>query len=62
MHPVSVQSVEREAFDIGRQRRRAGDEDIAEIDGKSIGNHPGAGPMTRRLQSLYKDLVKENIS
>ena len=35
---------------------------VAEIDGKSIGNHPGAGPMTRRLQSLYKDLVKENIS
>ena len=35
---------------------------VAEIDGKSIGEHAGAGPMTKRLQSLYKELVKENVA
>ncbi|MEQ8652668.1 MAG: D-amino acid aminotransferase [Kiloniellales bacterium] len=31
---------------------------VAEIDGKPIGDQQGAGPMTRRLQTLYRDLVK----
>jgi len=35
---------------------------VAEIDGKSIGEHAGAGPMTQRLQGLYKALIEENIS
>jgi len=32
---------------------------IAEIDGKVIGDGQGAGPMTRRLQGLYKELLLE---
>lgn len=35
---------------------------VAEIDGKCIGELTGAGPMTQRLQGLYKDLVKENTA
>jgi len=35
---------------------------VAEIDGKPIGEHTGSGPMTKRLQGLYKDLVKQNIA
>ena len=30
---------------------------VAEIDGKPIGNEKGAGPMTQRLQALYKKLI-----
>lgn len=30
---------------------------VAEIDGKPIGNGKGAGPMTQRLQALYKELI-----
>lgn len=30
---------------------------VAEIDGKPIGNKKGAGPMTQRLQALYKELI-----
>ena len=30
---------------------------VAEIDGKPIGNEKGAGPMTQRLQALYKELI-----
>ena len=30
---------------------------VAEIDGKPIGNRKGAGPMTQRLQALYKELI-----
>ena len=30
---------------------------VAEIDGKMIGDGAGAGPMTRRLQGLYKGLL-----
>lgn len=33
---------------------------VASIDGKTIGEHEGAGPMTRRLRELYKDLVKRS--
>ncbi len=33
---------------------------VAEIDGKLIGDQQGAGPMTRRLQGLYRDLVRRN--
>jgi len=34
---------------------------VAEIDGKSIGEHVGTGPMTIRLQALYKQLIADNI-
>ena len=30
---------------------------VAEIDGKPIGNGKSAGPMTQRLQALYKELI-----
>ncbi|MEP1442611.1 MAG: aminotransferase class IV [Hyphomicrobiales bacterium] len=30
---------------------------VAEIDGKAIGDKKGAGPMTQRLQALYKELI-----
>ncbi|MEP3234107.1 MAG: aminotransferase class IV [Hyphomicrobiales bacterium] len=30
---------------------------VAEIDGKPIGKEKGAGPMTQRLQALYKELI-----
>ncbi len=35
---------------------------VAEIDGKTIGDDDGAGPITRRLRAVYKDLVAENIA
>jgi len=35
---------------------------VAEIDGKPIGDHTGAGPMTRRLQGLYKNLIEMHIA
>jgi branched-chain amino acid aminotransferase len=35
---------------------------VAEIDGRKIGTQDGAGPMTRRLRGLYKDLVAENVA
>jgi branched-chain amino acid aminotransferase len=31
---------------------------VAEIDGKKIGEHNGTGPITQRLQNLYKALLK----
>ena len=34
---------------------------VAEIDGKRIGDHVGAGPMTTRIQALYKSLIEKNI-
>lgn len=34
---------------------------VAEIDGKKIGEHNGAGPITQRLQGLYKALIKAHI-
>ncbi len=33
---------------------------VAEIDGKPIGDHKGTGPMTKRLQALYRALVIKN--
>lgn len=30
---------------------------VASVDGKIIGTHQGAGPMTQRIRGLYKDLV-----
>ncbi len=35
---------------------------VAAIDGKAIGEHHGAGPMTRRLRELYKDLVARSTA
>lgn len=35
---------------------------VAEIDGKSISDQGGAGPMTLRIRELYKDLVAENVA
>ncbi len=35
---------------------------VAEIDGKPIGDHEGAGPMTRRVRELYKNLVAQNVA
>ena len=32
---------------------------VAEIDGKKIGDVPGAGPMTLRIRELYKKLIEE---
>ena len=34
---------------------------VSEIDGKAIGSSPGAGPVTQRIRTLYKQLVMENI-
>lgn len=33
---------------------------VASIDGKKIGEHEGAGPTTRRLRELYKELVQRS--
>ena len=35
---------------------------VAEIDGKKIGHHDGAGPMTIRLRELYRQMVAENTA
>lgn len=35
---------------------------VAEIDGKTIGDGNGAGPMTRKIRALYKDLILNNIN
>ena len=35
---------------------------VAEVDGKAIGVHIGAGPMTQKLQELYKKLIQQNIA
>ncbi len=35
---------------------------VAEIDGKAIGPHQGAGPMTLRIRELYKQMVAENVA
>lgn len=34
---------------------------VAMVDGKTIGEHDGAGPMTRRIRQLYKDLVMTSV-
>jgi len=33
---------------------------VAEIDNKRIGQHTGAGPVTKRIQGLYKGLIKQS--
>ncbi len=35
---------------------------VASLDGVKIGDHDGAGPVTRQLRALYADLVKQNVS
>ena len=35
---------------------------VASLDGVKIGEHDGAGPVTRQLRALYAELVKRNIS
>ncbi len=35
---------------------------VASIDGKTIGNESGAGPITRQIRALYKDLVANNVA
>jgi branched-chain amino acid aminotransferase len=35
---------------------------VATIDGKPIGNYEGLGPITRRLQGLYMNLVRKNTA
>jgi len=35
---------------------------VASIDDKDIGEHTGAGPITQKIQTLYKQLVESNIS
>jgi|TARA_B100000029_G_scaffold513239_1_gene612156 branched-chain amino acid aminotransferase len=35
---------------------------VASIDGKPIGENKGAGPMTKRLQNLYEQLIKQNTT
>ncbi|MEM8797602.1 MAG: D-amino acid aminotransferase [Pseudomonadota bacterium] len=34
---------------------------VSEIDGKPIGTGKGAGPVTRRIQALYKDLIRQQV-
>ena len=34
---------------------------VAEIDGKTIGEQSGTGPITQRLQALYKTLLKDHV-
>jgi branched-chain amino acid aminotransferase len=35
---------------------------VAEIDGKTIGEQTGAGPVTQEIQRLYKDLIADHLS
>lgn len=35
---------------------------VASMDGKTIGEHEGAGPLTQKIQRLYKDLIRRNIA
>jgi len=35
---------------------------VAEIDGKPIGDRVGAGPVTQRLQALYKEKIQRHIA
>lgn len=35
---------------------------VAELDGKPIGEGNGAGPMTKRIQALYKEMIKAHVS
>ena len=33
---------------------------VSKIDGKTIGHHNGTGPVTTRIQALYRDLIAQN--
>ena len=35
---------------------------VSEVDGRLIGDGPLPGPVTRKLQSLYKDLISKNTA
>ncbi len=35
---------------------------VAEVDGKPIGEGPGAGPLTRHIRALYHDLVARDVA
>ncbi len=35
---------------------------VAEIDGKPIGSGEGAGPVTQKIQTLYKALISEHVA
>ncbi|MEP3247440.1 MAG: aminotransferase class IV [Sneathiella sp.] len=35
---------------------------VAEIDGKVLGSGEGAGPVTRQIRALYKELIQQNIN
>ena len=35
---------------------------VSSIDGKPVGTHPGAGPVTRHIRALYQDLVAETVA
>ncbi|KZK98012.1 MULTISPECIES: aminotransferase class IV [unclassified Pseudovibrio] len=35
---------------------------VASIDGKTNGEHEGAGPLTQKIQRLYKELIRRNIA
>lgn len=35
---------------------------VSEIDGKPIGDATGAGPVTRRIQALYKRLIRDHVA
>ncbi len=35
---------------------------VAEIDGKILGSGEGAGPITKKIRALYKDLIRQNIT
>jgi len=35
---------------------------VAEIDGKTIGEQAGAGPVTQEIQRLYKDLIADHVN
>lgn len=34
---------------------------VASLDGKPIGTHEGAGPMTQRIRRLYQDLINREV-
>ncbi len=34
---------------------------VREIDGRRTGNHEGAGPITRHLQTLYRDMIDNHV-
>ncbi|WP_299678102.1 aminotransferase class IV [uncultured Roseobacter sp.] len=35
---------------------------VSEIDGKPVGEHAAAGPVTQRIRALYKDLIARHVT